>query len=113
MVKIYHNPRCSKSRQALEMLEAMPVDIEVITYLEKGLTTQEILKLSKLLNKNVIEFIRTKEDEFKNLKVDWNDNQKAATALSKHPKLLERPIVINGDMATVARPPELLKGLFN
>ena len=111
-VKIYHNPRCSKSRQALELLENKGINPTVKKYLDEGLTIDEIMELSGLLKKDIIDFVRTKEEAYKALGIDWNNNDAAAKALSKNPKILERPIVINGKKAIVARPPELIEDLF-
>lgn len=111
-VKIYHNPRCSKSRQALQLLEQKEVELEVIPYLDKGLEVNEVLNLSKLLGLDVKDFVRTKEDEYKQINIDWSNNDQAAQKLSEFPKILERPIVINGNQAVVARPPEKLEELF-
>ena len=112
-VTIYHNPRCSKSRKALEILEAKPgIQLSIKKYLEEGITTDEAINLGKLLEMDVNKFLRTKEDEYKSLDIDWSDNEKAAKALSDFPKILERPIVIKGDRAVVARPPEDLEKLF-
>lgn len=110
--RIYHNPRCSKSRQALEMLEKKGLDLDVRDYLKEGLTEDEILDLSQALNMPVIDFVRKKEDEFKKYDIDWNDNHAAAVAIVKSPRLLERPIVVTENKAIIARPPELLEELF-
>lgn len=111
-VKLYHNPRCSKSRQALQLLESKGLEIEKILYLEQGLTSDEVLSLSHILGVAVKDFTRSKEAEFKEYSIDWSDNKQAAKVLSECPKLLERPIVIYGNKAVIARPPEKLSELF-
>lgn len=111
-VSIYHNPRCSKSRKALEILQNKNIDLKIIPYLDQGITKAEVLELSSLLSLNVIDFIRTKEEEFKSLDIDSTDNDACAKAISDFPKILERPIVIKDGKAIVARPPENLEELF-
>ena len=107
-IKIYHNPKCSKSRDALEILSGKGLEPEVIHYLNTGLKVPEIINLASLLGVKVLELIRTKEVEFKSISIDWSDNHLAAAQLAQFPKLLERPIVINIDKAVIARPPEKL-----
>jgi arsenate reductase len=109
---IYHNPRCSKSRKALELLQNKDINLNIIPYLDQGLSVDEVLKLADCLSLNVIEFMRVKEEEFKSLSLDTNSNIDCAKALEACPKLLERPIVIVGEKAIVARPPENLEKLF-
>ena len=109
MTKIYHNPRCTKSRQTLELLKERGFDPEIILYLEKGLEIDEIKNISSLLKvSSVREFMRIKEEEYKeqNLKDGSLSEDDLITALSKTPKLLERPIVINGNKAAIGRPPK-------
>ncbi len=111
-VIIYHNPRCSKSRKALELLQKKDIDLKIIPYLDQGISQKEVLNLSNILGLDVKEFMRTKEDEFKLLDIDVNSNEACANAIEQYPKLLERPIVVRGDKAVVARPPEDLEKLF-
>lgn len=111
-VTIYHNPRCSKSRQALEILEGKDVQVNIINYLDDGLDMVEVLDLSLKLGCDVKDFVRTKEEEFKNYQIDWANNKEAALVLSECPKLLERPIIVKGEQAVIARPPEELERLF-
>lgn len=112
MITIYHNPRCSKSRKALEILTESGAQVEVKEYLKDGVTAEELTKLQVKLGVSVLEFTRQKEDEFKALNIDWNNNDLAMAELIKTPKLLERPIVVNGDKAVVARPPELVHNIL-
>lgn len=107
-VQIYHNPKCSKSRAALEILNEKCLDPEVIHYLNTGLSVPEVINLASLLGVKVLELLRTKEAEFKSISIDWSDDHLAAAQLVQFPKLLERPIVINIDKAVIARPPEKL-----
>lgn len=105
-VKLYHNPRCSKSRQALEILTDAGHDIEVIEYLKEGLKKSEVEGLYDLLGQEVSDLIRTKEAEFKEAPFDTKKKGEVVKALVATPKLLERPIVIKGKKAIIARPPE-------
>lgn len=107
MIKVLHNPRCSKSRQTLEILNKNSSQYEVREYLKDPLSIDEIKKLLSLLGQNVFEILRKKEDEYSSLGVETKSESEAIRLLSENPKLLERPIVINGDKAVIARPPEL------
>ncbi|MFT6633304.1 MAG: arsenate reductase [Bacteriovoracaceae bacterium] len=112
LVTIYHNPRCSKSRKALELLENKDINLNIIPYLDQGICVKDVLLLAKRLNLNVVDFMRKKEDEFKALSFDTTNNEDCAKAIESHPKLLERPIVMIGEKAIIARPPEDLEKLF-
>lgn len=107
MIKIYHNPRCSKSREALNILEAETTDFKVIKYLDEELNAKELSDIIKLLSIKPIELIRKNEslwkDNFKNL--TFTDKE-LIDLMIKYPKLIERPIVVNGNKAVVGRPPE-------
>lgn len=110
-----HNPRCRKSREALALLAEKPLEIEVRAYLEEPLNQEEleslIAKLRKTegLTKDVLPsgLIRTGEADYKSHYKGKLTNEAAVIeALLKHPKLLERPILINGQKAAIGRPPE-------
>jgi len=109
MIKIYHNNRCSKSRCGLEILEKSGKDYEVIKYLENVPTSNELKGIIKLLNIKPIALVRKNEviwkDNYKNK--DLNDAE-IITAMIENPKLIERPIIINGNKAVIGRPPELI-----
>jgi len=110
---IWHNPRCSKSRQTLGILEEQGVEAEVVKYLEETPSAEEIKAVLKKLNISARELMRTKEDEYKTLGLkDETDEQKLIEAMAAHPKLIERPIVIKGDKAVLGRPPEKVLELF-
>jgi len=104
MVTIYHNPRCSKSRETLALLEANGVQPEIVRYLETppDRETLQIL-LQKLGMSSVRQLMRTKEELYKTLRLEDADE---AQLLEAYPALLERPVVINGDRARIGRPPE-------
>lgn len=107
---IYHNPKCSKSRATMELLEGKGVDIETRLYLDRGLSEQEVAQISQLLGVEVTEFMRKKDDQYKALAA--NENTNWTQELIKEPKLLERPIVIYQDKAVIGRPPENIEELF-
>lgn len=112
--KIYHNPRCSKSRQTLQILKNAGVEIEVVLYLENHPSKKEIKELARLLNMRLIEFTRIKEGEFRasGLSKDASDDE-IVDLLAKMPKLIERPIVIkDGNQAVIGRPPENVNQLL-
>ncbi|MDH0748283.1 arsenate reductase (glutaredoxin) [Pseudomonas sp. GD03842] len=105
---LYHNPRCSKSRGALELLEARGLAPTIVRYLE---TPPSAAELSNLLGKLGIaarDLLRTGEDEYKTLNLADAGLDEAALieAMVSHPKLIERPILIVGDKAVIGRPPE-------
>jgi arsenate reductase len=108
-IKIYHNPRCSKSRQTRAILDDNGLDYDVIEYLEHPPTQQELKRVLKMLNKKPLEIIRTGEKLFKELGLNKKDDRTDAEwvkIMVDNPKLIERPIVINGDKAAMGRPPE-------
>ena len=110
MIIIYHNPLWSKSRKSVEILKEKKMSYIIIEYIKKGLTIEELKKIANKLNLNPSHFIRKKDKIFKEKKIEsiLSDNQKVFKAISKNPKLLERPIVIWGGKAIIARPAELL-----
>jgi arsenate reductase len=107
MIKIYHNPRCSKSREALNILENETTDFKVIKYLDEELNAKELAEIIKLLRIKPIELVRKNEslwkDSFKN---STFTDKELIDVMIKNPKLIERPIVINGNKAVVGRPPK-------
>lgn len=106
-MKILHNNRCSKSRCALELLETSGSTFEIIKYLDNPLNKAEIKVLLKQLNLPAEAVIRISEPDYKdNFKGKTMSENDWIDALVKYPKLLERPIVIKGDKAIIARPPE-------
>lgn len=107
-VTIYHNPRCTKSRQTLQLLEDRGVEPEIIKYLETppdAATLRELVK--KLGLSRAHDLVRSKEAEYREagLTKDSDDNA-VIQALVDHPKLIERPIVVKGNRAVLGRPPE-------
>ncbi|PIE49159.1 MAG: arsenate reductase (glutaredoxin) [Flavobacteriales bacterium] len=112
-MKIYHNPRCSKSRSGLAILEGSGKPFEVVQYLKTPLDKKQIEVLLKKLDFKPIELVRKNEaiwkEKFKGK--DLTDNEIIA-AMAAYPKLIERPIVVKGDKAIIGRPPELIKNLL-
>jgi len=107
-VTLYHNPRCSKSRETLALLEKNAVELDIIEYLKTPLNEEQITTLIKLLAfDSARDMMRTKEDLYKalNLKSQTNEAE-LVKAMADNPKLIERPIVVNGDKAAIGRPPE-------
>lgn len=106
---IYHNPRCSKSRQALELLREKGIEPKIIRYLEETPSVSELDDLCSLLGKEPLDITRTGEELFKQLglaKTDQRDRMGWLTILASNPKLIERPIVCSGARAVLGRPPE-------
>ena len=106
-VTIYHNPRCSKSRNTLALLEENGVSPRVVLYLETQPAAQEISGLLAKLGMTAGQLVRSGEDVYKEcgLNKDSSDAEVLA-AMADHPKLIERPIVVKGDRAVIGRPPE-------
>lgn len=107
-IKIYHNPRCSKSRQTLALLQENGIEPEVIEYLKQVPAADELKALLAKLGMTARELLRTKEDAYKehNLSDNSLSDNAIITAMVTSPKLIERPIVVNGDAARIGRPPE-------
>ncbi|MEA3373939.1 MAG: arsenate reductase (glutaredoxin) [Campylobacterota bacterium] len=113
-ITIWHNPRCSKSRQGLALLEDNGIAPDVLKYLDTPPTAEEIKAVLKKLGITARELIRTKEAEYKELGLkDIDDEERLIEAMAVHPKLIERPVVIVGDKAVIGRPPEKVLELVN
>lgn len=107
MISIYHNPRCSKSRDALKFLDETEENFQIIKYLETPPSIKELEHIIKLLNIQPIELVRIKEPEWKENFKDKNlTDVEIIDAMVKFPKLMERPIVVNGEHAAIGRPIE-------
>ena len=106
-VTIYHNPRCSKSRQALELLQERGLEVEVVEYLKTPPDVESLRALHAKLGINALDMVRSKEDDYatSGLHSDSTDNE-IFTAIARYPKLLERPIIVQEEKAVIARPPE-------
>lgn len=113
-LKLYHNPRCSKSRAALQLLEERGLTPEVIKYLETPLDGNALRALLDKLGISARQLLRSGEDEYKSLQLSNAQLSEAQLieAMVQHPKLIERPILECGDKAVVGRPPENILSLL-
>ncbi len=111
---IYHNPRCSKSRQTLALIEAAGQSPTIMRYLDEPLSASEIKDLlTKLGFNSARDLMRRGEAEYKNLGLkDENDEDVLIRAMADHPRLIERPIVVSGRKAVLGRPPENVQTLL-
>jgi len=112
MLKIYHNPRCSKSRQTLQLIEQANAEFTVIEYLKTPLSSDEIKHILSLLKVDIRDIIRKKEDDYKAQNLQDADESTLIEAIIKTPKILERPIVVSNDNACIGRPPENVLALL-
>ena len=106
MITIYHNTRCSKSRSALQILEEQGVPYTVKLYLEKAVTRKQLESLLKKLKLQPSGLLRKGEDIYKELNNEARTEEAWLVLMLAHPQLIERPIVVNGRKAIIARPPE-------
>lgn len=114
MITIYHNPRCTKSRQGLAEIETSGKEYKVHKYLEELLSIDELQDIIKKLKITPIELVRKNEKIWKeNYKGKQLSDQEIIKAMVKHPKLIERPIVISEKNAVIGRPTELIIELLN
>jgi arsenate reductase len=119
MITIYHNPRCSKSRGACELIAGLGdtahEKVEVIEYLKQPLSVVQLKELNRLLGCPARDMVRTSEAEYKalNLGREGVTDDELYDALAKHPVLLQRPIVVRNGKAVIGRPPENVNALFD
>lgn len=115
MIKIYHNPRCSKSREACQILNQIEKEeYEIIDYIKNPLSTNEIKDLIQKLGISPLDLVRQKEEIWKlNYKNKKMNDEEIIEALHLHPKLIERPIVVKNNQAIIGRPPVLIKDFLN
>ncbi|MDT8893681.1 ArsC/Spx/MgsR family protein [Halomonas sp. I1] len=113
MLTLLHNPRCSKSRQALALLEERGADVRVRRYLDDPLDEKELRALMSRLDADGTALVRTNEAEWKDLDADLDDPDQVVKAIRAHPKLLQRPIADDGLRAVIGRPPEDVLGLLD
>lgn len=112
-MKIYHNPRCGKSREGLAILKESKLPFEIINYLKTPLSKEELIEIIKLLAISPIDLVRKNEAIWKeNYKGKNLSDSEIIIAMVKNPKLIERPIVINNSKAVIGRPPELIKSIL-
>jgi arsenate reductase len=110
--KIYHNPQCSKSREALALLKERGIEPEVVEYLKTPLTSNELRDLISKLGVPCSALVRTKEELYQELGFDVNSVDVVIENLVKYPRLLERPIVEHRHMAVLGRPIEHIETLL-
>jgi arsenate reductase len=103
---IWHNPRCSKSRQTLALLEQKGLNPTIRLYLDDGPSSAEIQEVLRMLAIEARALIRRGEADYKNQNLDDANNDELVDAMVRAPKLIERPVVINDDKAALGRPPE-------
>lgn len=117
MITIYHNPRCSKSREALALVEAFAarkkLPVEVVEYLKTPPDVVQLETLQALLGCKAIDMLRSNEEEFAALGLAGADDATLLRAVAEHPKLLQRPVVVFCERAAICRPPELVTGLLD
>ena len=109
-VTIYHNPRCSKSRKTLELLQNKHITPVVIEYLKTPLNLEQLQTLAAHFT--LKDFVRTEEDVFKELGLFLDKETEVLQAMAQHPILMQRPIVVFNDQAVIGRPPEKVLELF-
>lgn len=113
MIKIYHNPRCRKSREGLQIVEASGQPFEIIHYLKEVPSFEELKSIIELLGISPIQLVRKNEAIWKeNFKGKELSDSEIIQAMIKNPKLIERPIVINNNNAVIGRPPENISAII-
>ena len=112
---IYHNPRCSKSRATLALLQTQTSDIKIIKYLESPPSEQQIKTIVKNLGGNITSLLRKSEPEYQEYGFSANElsETEICKLLHQHPKVMERPIVCYQNQAIIGRPPENVLSLFH
>jgi len=112
---LFHNPSCSKSRSAKEILEGTGVEYELVEYLKKPPTKAELERIVDLIEDEPGDLVRRKDPKFKALDLnpaDYRDKPSVVALLVEHPELMERPVVVVGDRAVIGRPTERVEELF-
>ena len=112
-ITIYHNPRCSKSRKSIEILNSLNIKYNIIEYLKTPLGKGELTAILDKLKVEPIDIIRTNEEEFKLNDIKSNDRGELIELIIKYPKILQRPIISTDKKAVIGRPPENIKKLFS
>ena len=113
-LSIFHNPRCSKSRKTLEIIEINDVEVQVILYLQDPPSVSELNSLLEKLGMKASELVRKGESIIKELDIDLSSisNDDLISIMAEHPILIERPIVFNESSAIIGRPPENVEELL-
>lgn len=105
-ITIYHNPRCSKSRQTLELIREAGIEPTIVEYMKHPPSTDTLWSLLEQLNLSPGDLIRRNEQAFKDLNLDDGDGDALVEAMSTEPRLVQRPIVVTEKSACLGRPPE-------
>jgi arsenate reductase len=112
-ILIYHNPRCSKSRETLALIRDNHGEPQVIEYLKEPLSADELRRLIRLVGGNAHDLVRSKEEAYQRLGLSAeSSDDEIIAAIVEEPKLLQRPIVVHGDAAVIGRPPQRVLDLF-
>ncbi len=113
--RIYHNPRCSKSRQTLQILQQAGIEPEIRLYMDQPVSTDELQQLLDLLQKKPSELVRSGEQVFKDLglREPGTREEQIFQAMLDEPRLIERPIVVHHTRAVLGRPPEAVQDLID
>lgn len=112
-MKIYHNPRCSKSRQTLTLIVEAGIDPEIVLYMNEGISVSNLRNLVEALGlSSPRELVRKGEKIYRNLELNSVSDEIILKTMSTYPQLIERPIVIKAGKAVLGRPPENVKSLF-
>lgn len=114
MIRFYHNPRCSKSREALHLLQQQHAELEIIDYLKTPPNAAELEQILTLLALEPRALMRKKEPEYQALHLDdvTLERKHLINAMVQHPRLIERPIALNATRAVLGRPPEAVLSLL-
>lgn len=113
MIQIYHNPKCSKSREGLKLVQESGKEFEIRDYIKEGISVEELKSVLSKLRLQPIDIVRTKETLWKeNYKDKTLNDDEILSILVENPKLIERPIVVNNQKAVVGRPPELINEIL-
>lgn len=110
--QIWHNPRCSKSRQTLQLLQDKGIEVDVFEYLKQAPSETQLQEVLRQLGLSAQQLLRVKEDEAKAQNLSAADDNTVLAAMAACPKLIERPIVIHAGKAALGRPPENVLELF-
>ncbi|MCW4151886.1 arsenate reductase (glutaredoxin) [Halomonas sp. 18H] len=113
MLTLLHNPRCSKSRQTLALLEERHLDMRVRRYLDEPLDEAELRALLTRLEADSAALVRTQEPEWKQLGADPHDAEQVIQAIAAHPRILQRPIADDGQRAIIGRPTDAVLSLLD
>ena len=112
-ITIWHNPKCSKSREAMKILEECGTENDVVKYLQSQPNREEIANLLQKLNLPARELMRTKEEIYKELNLkEEKSEERLIEAMAQNPKLIERPVLIKGDSAIIGRPTSIIEAFI-